>query len=674
MVSFRRHALITPLLLSSAALTAGACANAPEEPTDDLATAQQALDPVCVTLRRGAAGDVGDTFLSGDYPTWAPGTDWGVWTGVSSGGNFNQALYSFDISAIPPGATVTSATFTVYQSWSASYNQVGIHRITGPWSEATASTSQLRPAFIQGTPDVSFAAGGVGFRSVDVAPIVQEWVSGDAPNHGIALVEPPVNRHYFFTSEISTVSRRPSLTVCYNEAACEDGVQSAGEVGVDCGGPCPACECTPDSEASCYTGPAGTEGVGACAAGSQTCNAEGSDYGACTGDVTPVAEDCSTAADDDCDGEANEGCLCVPGSNAACYTGPIETVGVGACAAGLMTCDATGSAYGPCTGEILPATESCATAADDDCDGVANEGCVCATRAPGLLLHRPRRNARPRPLRRRDPHLQRGRHRVGRVLRPGPPGHGVLRHRRRRRLRRPDERGLRLHAFLHPVLLLRPRRHPGSRHLRRRQPHLQRDRNRVGRLHRPGGPRHRDLQQRHRRRLRRHDERELRGRHVRPLFGELGRRQRRRGHLRPVQDRLVRHHHPDQRQNSPVCAAMSGGRTLRTNLSTEDPTIWVSRGNALCTSAKITYSYYQFAYAAINVQYQRSNDANEVCEKTGTFTTLATPLTTQACVTQSHTVTFNRNSSIYFRFEHGTGTNAMWLDNVSVELQGCSCN
>ena len=345
-----RHTYVCCLIFASAALGVAACDAPPEDSTEDVATARQALEPVCVTLQRGAAGDVGDTFLSGDYPTWAPGTDWGAWTGVSSGGNFNQALYSFDLSAIPEGATVTQATFNVYQSWSASYNQVGIHRITGPWSEATASTSNFDPAFIEGTPFKTFPVGGVGLRTVDVTSLVQDWTSGAAPNHGFALIEPPVNRHYFFTSEVPTVARRPSLQVCYSDASCDDGVQSAGEVGVDCGGPCEPCVCTPGSTLSCYSGPPGTVEEGACQAGQQTCNAEGSAYGACVGEITPAAESCATPADDDCDGTTNEGCLCAPGSNAPCYTGPVGTAGVGACAAGVATCDATGTAYGACVG------------------------------------------------------------------------------------------------------------------------------------------------------------------------------------------------------------------------------------------------------------------------------------------------------------------------------------
>ncbi len=58
---------------------------------------------------------------------------------------------------------------------------------------------------------------------------------------------------------------------------------------------------------SCYTGPAGTEGVGECRAGARTC--EGGTYpeGACPGDVTPVAETADDDGDEDCDGLTDEG-------------------------------------------------------------------------------------------------------------------------------------------------------------------------------------------------------------------------------------------------------------------------------------------------------------------------------------------------------------------------------
>lgn len=51
-------------------------------------------------------------------------------------------------------------------------------------------------------------------------------------------------------------------------------------------------------------------------------------FGDCMGAVTPAIESCTDTADEDCDGEINEegeGCVCLPNSMAACYSGPVPT-------------------------------------------------------------------------------------------------------------------------------------------------------------------------------------------------------------------------------------------------------------------------------------------------------------------------------------------------------------
>lgn len=139
--------------------------------------------------------------------------------------------------------------------------------------------------------------------------------------------------------------------------------------------------CAPGSTQSCYSGPAGTEGVGLCKGGNQQCNGSGTAWGPCAGEVLPAAETCATAGDDDCDGQTNEegaGCSCAPGSTQGCYSGPPATQNVGTCKGGTQTCNAQGTGYGPCVGEVVPAVESCATPVDEDCDGQVNDGCVCA--------------------------------------------------------------------------------------------------------------------------------------------------------------------------------------------------------------------------------------------------------------------------------------------------------
>ena len=79
-----------------------------------------------------------------------------------------------------------------------------------------------------------------------------------------------------------------------------------------CGKRCiPKDQCCPGRTRSCYTGPAGTAGVGVCKAGSQTCQSDGT-WGPCNGEVTPQSETCN-GKDDDCNGQVDNGALCPGG-------------------------------------------------------------------------------------------------------------------------------------------------------------------------------------------------------------------------------------------------------------------------------------------------------------------------------------------------------------------------
>jgi hypothetical protein len=170
----------------------------------------------------------------------------------------------------------------------------------------------------------------------------------------------------------TTTMRRDAATMDRNMSRIDAAVPP---VGMDGGGP--GGGCVPGETRDCYTGPRGTDGVGACRVGTQTCNGSRVWSPACVGERTPAAmETCGNATDDDCNGMADEMCgECTAGMNRNCYTGPMGTLGVGTCRGGTQTCDAARMWPAGCAGEVVPAMEVCGNMQDDNCNGMTDEMC-----------------------------------------------------------------------------------------------------------------------------------------------------------------------------------------------------------------------------------------------------------------------------------------------------------
>jgi hypothetical protein len=154
------------------------------------------------------------------------------------------------------------------------------------------------------------------------------------------------------------------------------------------------CVCSPGTAQSCYTGPAGTEGVGICHGGAEQCDladgGESDTWGACTGQTLPAGRDCTSTVDNDCDGKSDdtECGSCTTSTMQSCYTGPTGTQGVGVCHSGEQTCALVdgGAAWGNCTGEVVPGARLCTSTSDNDCDGTADDTecgpCVSGAQEP----------------------------------------------------------------------------------------------------------------------------------------------------------------------------------------------------------------------------------------------------------------------------------------------------
>jgi hypothetical protein len=132
-----------------------------------------------------------------------------------------------------------------------------------------------------------------------------------------------------------------------NQTCCNGACIAIDSDPNNCGACGKACDSYPNAQAACDKGSCK---MGGCASGYADCNGN---------------------AQDGC--ETSGGCVCQPGSSQPCYEGPAGTEGVANCIGGIKTCDATGSSYGPCIGQVLPTKEVCANGIDEDCNGKVDD-------------------------------------------------------------------------------------------------------------------------------------------------------------------------------------------------------------------------------------------------------------------------------------------------------------
>lgn len=142
----------------------------------------------------------------------------------------SRSYLQFDLSSIPPGSNIYSATLSLYfdsSSTSGNHTQYGdnkfyIQRVTAPWNESTVTWNN-KPATTTINQTLVPASTSLyqDFVNMDVAALVKPMVDTPSLNYGFMLrlvTESQYRALLFCSSDYSNPVRRPKLIVKYSGA------------------------------------------------------------------------------------------------------------------------------------------------------------------------------------------------------------------------------------------------------------------------------------------------------------------------------------------------------------------------------------------------------------------------------------------------------------------------
>jgi len=184
-------------------------------------------DSIVVTFDNSAASvtlhAVSSAFVMSGNPAKNYGNGSDLWAGYSSYSTDQKerTLVRFDLSSIPPGSTLSSASVGLYLNGidppNAVFNTIGLYRITGSWTESGVTWNN-QPGYTS-TGGTSLALGSALNRYYywDATSIVADWLGGTHANNGFILVSnlegPGTDNDRGFGS--SRYTRDPLLKVTY---------------------------------------------------------------------------------------------------------------------------------------------------------------------------------------------------------------------------------------------------------------------------------------------------------------------------------------------------------------------------------------------------------------------------------------------------------------------------
>jgi len=169
------------------------------------------LTPIQASSTTVTLNPIADAF------TWSshPDTNYGGENYLTVDDGYKRIYIKFNLSSIPSGSVIISATLKLYDYCTTSY-EVCVYPASADWSESTITWNN-QPDYnssLQSCSTTSSSATG-SWVSWDVTDIVKEWIEGNLENHGFVLKASGSGSDQFRSKEYS--SNKPQLIIEYVE-------------------------------------------------------------------------------------------------------------------------------------------------------------------------------------------------------------------------------------------------------------------------------------------------------------------------------------------------------------------------------------------------------------------------------------------------------------------------
>ena len=182
-----RHSYLLAFALALLALVWAGLAAGDASPALSAAAAPQAPTPAPTTVTLYA---IEDSYVDDGMPTTNYGGSASLY--ASFYGEFlnrQRFLVKFDLSSIPAGSSIQSATFRAYLNYADGRSSVDLImcRLSGSWSEYGVTWNN-QPTFVSWT--TSSIGTSTGFYSWDATGLVSAWLNGIYTNYGLGVSGP----------------------------------------------------------------------------------------------------------------------------------------------------------------------------------------------------------------------------------------------------------------------------------------------------------------------------------------------------------------------------------------------------------------------------------------------------------------------------------------------------